>query len=134
MVVTYIGHMLTEQLETIFKEFMEISSINLCWLLQLSLCKPEVLILDQMVQWLDSFGSWNLNTTHPSCPQNKLEIYLPVQDYICCRCNCVLMVLMEIFLLANRVAKLIGDKRAVVAERGFNRPYLKVVITNCGLI
>ncbi|CAA2980545.1 peptidyl-prolyl cis-trans isomerase CYP26-2, chloroplastic [Olea europaea subsp. europaea] len=33
-----------------------------------------------------------------------------------------------------RVAKLIGDKRAVVAERGFNRPYLKVVITNCGLI
>ncbi|XP_073125699.1 peptidyl-prolyl cis-trans isomerase CYP26-2, chloroplastic [Henckelia pumila] len=33
-----------------------------------------------------------------------------------------------------RVAKLIGDKRAVVAERGFNRPYSKVVITNCGLI
>ncbi|ONK66263.1 uncharacterized protein A4U43_C06F5900 [Asparagus officinalis] len=32
-----------------------------------------------------------------------------------------------------RVAKLIGDKRAVVAERGFNRPYSKVVITNCGL-
>lgn len=25
-----------------------------------------------------------------------------------------------------RVAKLIGDKRAVVAERGFNRPYVKV--------
>ncbi|XP_043716532.1 peptidyl-prolyl cis-trans isomerase CYP26-2, chloroplastic-like isoform X2 [Telopea speciosissima] len=33
-----------------------------------------------------------------------------------------------------RVAKLIGDKRAVVAERGFNRPYAKIVITNCGLI
>ncbi|XP_042426022.1 peptidyl-prolyl cis-trans isomerase CYP26-2, chloroplastic-like [Zingiber officinale] len=32
-----------------------------------------------------------------------------------------------------RVAKLIGDKRAVVAERGFNRPYAKVVVTNCGL-
>ncbi|KAJ4960661.1 hypothetical protein NE237_020571 [Protea cynaroides] len=33
-----------------------------------------------------------------------------------------------------RVAKLIGDKRAVVAERGFNRPYGKIVVTNCGLI
>ncbi|KAK9091164.1 hypothetical protein Sjap_024341 [Stephania japonica] len=33
-----------------------------------------------------------------------------------------------------RVAKLIGDKRAIVAERGFNRPYSKIVITNCGLI
>ncbi|XP_072979211.1 peptidyl-prolyl cis-trans isomerase CYP26-2, chloroplastic [Typha angustifolia] len=33
-----------------------------------------------------------------------------------------------------RVAKLIGDKRAVVAERGFNRPYSKIIITNCGLI
>lgn len=33
-----------------------------------------------------------------------------------------------------RVAKLIGDKRAVVAERGFNRPYSKVIITNCGLL
>ncbi|ERN11351.1 hypothetical protein AMTRI_Chr04g179680 [Amborella trichopoda] len=33
-----------------------------------------------------------------------------------------------------RVAKLIGDKRAVVAERGFNRPYSKIVITRCGLI
>ncbi|KAK4800904.1 hypothetical protein SAY86_021391 [Trapa natans] len=33
-----------------------------------------------------------------------------------------------------RVAKLIGDKRAVVAERGFNRPYSKVLITNCGLL
>ncbi|KAG9160041.1 hypothetical protein Leryth_005778 [Lithospermum erythrorhizon] len=33
-----------------------------------------------------------------------------------------------------RVAKLIGDKRAVVAERGFNRPYSKVQILNCGLI
>ncbi|KAJ6800582.1 peptidyl-prolyl cis-trans isomerase CYP26-2, chloroplastic [Iris pallida] len=32
-----------------------------------------------------------------------------------------------------RVAKLIGDKRAVVAERGFNRPYSKVIVTNCGL-
>ncbi|KAI4335825.1 hypothetical protein L6164_014434 [Bauhinia variegata] len=33
-----------------------------------------------------------------------------------------------------RVAKLIGDKRAVVAERGFNRPYSKVIVTNCGVI
>ncbi|XP_050377505.1 peptidyl-prolyl cis-trans isomerase CYP26-2, chloroplastic [Argentina anserina] len=33
-----------------------------------------------------------------------------------------------------RVAKLIGDKRAVVAERGFNRPYAKVLVTNCGLM
>ncbi|GAV62827.1 Pro_isomerase domain-containing protein [Cephalotus follicularis] len=33
-----------------------------------------------------------------------------------------------------RVAKLVGDKRAVVAERGFNRPYAKVVVTNCGLM
>lgn len=33
-----------------------------------------------------------------------------------------------------RAAKLIGDKRAVVAERGFNRPYSKVVVTNCGLM
>ncbi|XP_021731451.1 peptidyl-prolyl cis-trans isomerase CYP26-2, chloroplastic-like [Chenopodium quinoa] len=33
-----------------------------------------------------------------------------------------------------RVAKLIGDKRAVVAERGFNRPYSKVIIMNCGLL
>lgn len=33
-----------------------------------------------------------------------------------------------------RVAKLIGDKRAVVAERGFNRPYSKIIITNCGLL
>ncbi|XP_028763623.1 peptidyl-prolyl cis-trans isomerase CYP26-2, chloroplastic [Neltuma alba] len=33
-----------------------------------------------------------------------------------------------------RVAKLIGDKRAVVAERGFNRPYLKVVVTDCGVL
>ncbi|WCJ22015.1 Cyclophilin-like peptidyl-prolyl cis-trans isomerase family protein [Euphorbia peplus] len=33
-----------------------------------------------------------------------------------------------------RVAKLIGDKRAVVAERGFNRPYSKVTVTNCGLM
>lgn len=33
-----------------------------------------------------------------------------------------------------RVAKLIGDKRAVVAERGFNRPYSKVIVTNCGLL
>lgn len=33
-----------------------------------------------------------------------------------------------------RVAKLVGDKRAVVAERGFNRPYSKVMVTNCGLL
>ncbi|MCL7024890.1 hypothetical protein MKW94_005424 [Papaver nudicaule] len=33
-----------------------------------------------------------------------------------------------------KVAKLIGDKRAVVAERGFNRPYSKVIVTNCDLM
>ncbi|XP_010532267.1 PREDICTED: peptidyl-prolyl cis-trans isomerase CYP26-2, chloroplastic [Tarenaya hassleriana] len=33
-----------------------------------------------------------------------------------------------------RVAKLIGDKRAVVAERGFNRPYSKIIVSNCGLL
>ncbi|KAI3767004.1 hypothetical protein L2E82_17085 [Cichorium intybus] len=33
-----------------------------------------------------------------------------------------------------RVAKLIGDKRAVVAERGFNRPYSKIIVTNCGFM
>ncbi|KAK3160132.1 hypothetical protein QOZ80_1BG0055590 [Eleusine coracana subsp. coracana] len=33
-----------------------------------------------------------------------------------------------------RVAKLIGDKRAVVAERGFNRPYTKILVTNCGML
>lgn len=33
-----------------------------------------------------------------------------------------------------RVAKLVGDKRAVVAERGFNRPYAKVIVSNCGLL
>lgn len=33
-----------------------------------------------------------------------------------------------------KVAKLVGDKRATVAEKGFNRPYSKVVVTNCGLI
>ncbi|KAF6170467.1 hypothetical protein GIB67_036241 [Kingdonia uniflora] len=33
-----------------------------------------------------------------------------------------------------RTAKLIGDKRAVVAEKGFNRPYSKVIVTNCGRI
>lgn len=38
------------------------------------------------------------------------------------------------FELMSRVAKLIGDKRAVVAERGFNRPYSKVIVTNCGLL
>lgn len=38
------------------------------------------------------------------------------------------------FEFVSRVAKLIGDKRAVVAERGFNRPYSKVIVTNCGLI
>ena len=37
-------------------------------------------------------------------------------------------------LFWNRTAKLIGDKRAVVAERGFNRPYSKVIVTNCGLM
>lgn len=33
-----------------------------------------------------------------------------------------------------KVAKLIGDKRAVVAERGFNRPYTKILVTNCGIL
>lgn len=33
-----------------------------------------------------------------------------------------------------QVAKLIGDKRAVVAERGFNRPYAKILVTNCGIL
>lgn len=32
----------------------------------------------------------------------------------------------------SRVAKLIGDSRAVVAEKGFNRPYEKVLIAKCG--
>mmetsp|Transcript_41952 Transcript_41952/g.99505 ORF Transcript_41952/g.99505 Transcript_41952/m.99505 type:complete len:303 (+) Transcript_41952:132-1040(+) len=31
-------------------------------------------------------------------------------------------------------AKAIGDKRADVAEKGFNKPYSKVVITKCGAI
>lgn len=31
-----------------------------------------------------------------------------------------------------QVAKLIGDSRAVVAEKGFNRPYEKVLIVKCG--
>lgn len=31
-----------------------------------------------------------------------------------------------------RTAKLIGDSRAVVAERGFYRPYSKIVITKSG--
>lgn len=31
-----------------------------------------------------------------------------------------------------QVAKLIGDKRATVAERGFNRPFSKIIITKCG--
>jgi peptidyl-prolyl cis-trans isomerase B (cyclophilin B) len=31
-----------------------------------------------------------------------------------------------------RVAKLIGDSRAVVAEKGFNRPYEKITISKCG--
>ncbi|KAL5818042.1 hypothetical protein ACOSQ3_026420 [Xanthoceras sorbifolium] len=33
-----------------------------------------------------------------------------------------------------RLAKIIGDQRADVAERTFNRPFSKVVITNCGLM
>jgi peptidyl-prolyl cis-trans isomerase B (cyclophilin B) len=37
-------------------------------------------------------------------------------------------------MLQCRVAKLIGDKRAVVAERGFNRPYTKILVTNCGIL
>jgi hypothetical protein len=39
-------------------------------------------------------------------------------------------------LLLNfcRVAKFIGDTRAVVAEKGFNRPYSKVIISKSGEI
>jgi hypothetical protein len=33
-----------------------------------------------------------------------------------------------------RVAKFIGDTRAVVAEKGFNRPYSKVLISKSGEI
>lgn len=33
-----------------------------------------------------------------------------------------------------RVAKFIGDTRAVVAEKGFNRPYSKVIISKSGEI
>lgn len=44
-----------------------------------------------------------------------------------------MIVIVIAVVYANRVAKVIGDKRAVVAERGFNRPYSKVVVTNCGL-
>ncbi|KAL6011021.1 hypothetical protein ACLOJK_001465 [Asimina triloba] len=45
-------------------------------------------------------------------------------------------IIIIIFIEIGRilVAKLIGDKRAVVAERGFNRPYSKVIVTNCGLM
>lgn len=45
-----------------------------------------------------------------------------------------LLRLMVVVVVSNRVAKVIGDKRAVVAERGFNRPYTKVQVTNCGFI
>jgi peptidyl-prolyl cis-trans isomerase B (cyclophilin B) len=31
-----------------------------------------------------------------------------------------------------KVGKLIGDRRAIVAERGFNRPFAKVLVTSCG--
>jgi len=44
------------------------------------------------------------------------------------------MIILQVYLYYYRVAKLIGDKRAVVAERGFNRPYSKVIVTNCGLM
>ncbi|KAJ7570108.1 hypothetical protein O6H91_01G106900 [Diphasiastrum complanatum] len=33
-----------------------------------------------------------------------------------------------------QVAKLIGDSRAIVAERGFNKPYSKITITKSGLV
>lgn len=31
-----------------------------------------------------------------------------------------------------KVGKLIGDRRAIVAERGFNRPFAKVMVASCG--
>lgn len=34
--------------------------------------------------------------------------------------------------LIFRTAKLIGDSRAVVAEKGFYRPYSKIVVTKSG--
>ncbi|GFS40721.1 hypothetical protein Acr_00g0070090 [Actinidia rufa] len=40
----------------------------------------------------------------------------------------------EVVQRIGQVAKLIGDKRTLVAARGFNRPYLKVVVSNCGLL
>jgi len=32
------------------------------------------------------------------------------------------------------VGKVIGDKRAVVAEKGFNRPFKRVVISSSGIL
>lgn len=31
-----------------------------------------------------------------------------------------------------QMGKLIGDRRAIVAERGFNRPFAKVMVASCG--
>ena len=43
---------------------------------------------------------------------------------------------METKLLAmhmHRAGKAMGDKRAVVAEKGFNRPFKRVIISKTGL-
>jgi peptidyl-prolyl cis-trans isomerase B (cyclophilin B) len=41
---------------------------------------------------------------------------------------------MQFAYFLNMAAKLIGDERAVVAERWFNSPYSKVIVTNCRLM
>lgn len=33
-----------------------------------------------------------------------------------------------------KVAKAIGDKRAITAERGFSRPFARVVVSKCGIV
>ena len=40
----------------------------------------------------------------------------------------------HLFFFMTRTAKLIGDTRAVVAERGFYRPYSKIAISRSGRI
>jgi hypothetical protein len=37
------------------------------------------------------------------------------------------------FTIRDRAAKAIGDKRADVAETGFNKPYSKIIIAKSGL-
>ena len=34
----------------------------------------------------------------------------------------------------DRAAKAIGDKRADVAETGFNKPYSKIIVAKSGLV